>query len=221
MKIDLHVHTKYSEDGEGSLKDFLLFARKKGLDGFAVTDHNSIGALKEIKDLKGDLIVIPGIEVSSSEGHILALGIWEEIPRDLSPEETVEKIHELGGIAIVAHPERIRSGLSYKTIEEISAKIDAIETFNARSFRRKNEKARRYAEERGIPGTGGSDAHSPEQIGFGITEIEGDFSSYEEILEEIRKGNCKGMGREMPFSSLLSLGIKNVILWLKRGMRKI
>ncbi len=220
MKFDLHVHTRYSEDGEGSIKEYSKEAKRKGLSGFAVTDHNSTRALKEIREIKG-LILIPGIEVSTSRGHLIGLGIWEEIPRGLSPEETAERISELGGIVIVPHPERIGSGLSFKEISEILGKIDGIEVFNARSSKRKNLRALEYARERGIPGTGGSDAHSPRQLGYGITEVKGEFSSYEEVLEEIRKGNCLGTGSQLPFSEIFSLGIKNISLWIKRGMRKI
>jgi predicted metal-dependent phosphoesterase TrpH len=80
MKLDLHVHTKYSADGIVEPIDYIKFARKSGLDGFAITDHNEVkGAAKtyELAKKNKDLIIIRGIEVSSDQGHILGYGITE------------------------------------------------------------------------------------------------------------------------------------------------
>ena len=110
MKIDLHIHSIYSSDGTLEIKEILKLARKIGLDAIAITDHNEIkGALKAKK--MNIIPVIRGIEISSKEGHILAYGVDCKIPRDLSVEETIDRIRDCSGIAVAAHPYRYWSGL--------------------------------------------------------------------------------------------------------------
>ena len=100
IKLDLHVHSKYSEDGIGTPKELIKSLKKKGLQGMAITDHNNIeGCIKTLKIAPKDFIVIPGIEISTLDGHILALNVKKKIPRKLSIEETVD-------IIIVGSPER-------------------------------------------------------------------------------------------------------------------
>ena len=76
IKLDLHVHSQYSEDGAGSPKDIIRSLKKKGLQGMVITDHNTVkGSLKAVKIAPKDFIVIPGIEISTADGHMLALNI--------------------------------------------------------------------------------------------------------------------------------------------------
>jgi predicted metal-dependent phosphoesterase TrpH len=102
---DLHIHTIYSYDGTASVPAVLRHAKQIGLEVIAITDHDEItGSLKAL-ELAPDygLEVIPGIEVTSAEGDLLALSITENIPRDLPLIETVLKVHELGGFCIAPH----------------------------------------------------------------------------------------------------------------------
>ncbi len=93
MKFDLHVHSHYSKDSKATLDDILNAALKRGLDGFAICDHDTIeGGLaceKRALELGLKITVIPGVEVSSSRGHILVLGARKNIEPLLSPEETI------------------------------------------------------------------------------------------------------------------------------------
>ena len=77
MKLDLHIHSKYSPDGRMEIEDIIKTAKARGLDGVAVTDHNSVkGGLSALEFCKGsDFLVIPGIEVSTTKGHVLGLGV--------------------------------------------------------------------------------------------------------------------------------------------------
>ena len=121
MRLDIHVHSSYSNDGSQSPEEILKHAKNIGLAGIAITDHNEIsGSLKLWKDNRDirDFIIIPGLEVSSSEGHILALGIKETIPRELTPGETIQKIEDLGGVAIASHPYRFWSGLGEEAVKK-------------------------------------------------------------------------------------------------------
>ncbi len=85
IKLDLHIHSQYSEDAIGSPKDIIKSLKKKGLQGMAITDHNTVeGGLKAVKIAPKDFIVIPGIEISTADGHMLALNVEKNIARNLS-----------------------------------------------------------------------------------------------------------------------------------------
>ncbi len=130
IKADLHVHTTYSKDSLITPKDLVYYAKKRGLNAVAVTDHNQLdGAYKISKET--DFLIIPGMEVSSRDGHIVALNVSELIPRGLNAVETVERIHEAGGIAIACHPYVFFKGALK---EKVCKTFDAIEVINARAF---------------------------------------------------------------------------------------
>ena len=182
MKIDIHTHSSYS-DGVNTPGEMVRYAKKIGLDGIAITDHNVIdGAIKALRYNSEDFTVIPGIEVSSKEGHILGLGITELIERAIPAEEVVERIHELGGIAIAAHPyDRFRSGVG-DLIYKID--FDAIEVINGRTILTTRD-MRKIAKNIKLPKVGGSDAHSLDELGSVSIVVDND------PIESILKGNVE------------------------------
>jgi len=193
------VHTSHSIDGSCSVEEVVAAAKAKGLDGVAITDHNSIAGHPEVEKFsKGGFLVIPGVEVTSADGHIVGLGVSKLIPRDLSANETVERIREQGGIAIAAHPFALgrRPGLVRK------AKFDAIEVLNSRAFLLSNPLARRFAEQNKIPMVAGSDAHHRDEIGLAYTTVDCE-PKIESILEHIKTGRSSASGRAVPFPNLL------------------
>ncbi len=204
MIIDPHIHSIYSGDAKGTPKQIIKKARKIGLDGIAITDHNTIkgsaAALDESKKFD-DFIIVPGIEISTNKGHVVALGITEEIKSGLSPEETIEHIRDRGGIAIAPHPfVRYREGLCdyVKTLD-----IDAIETLNSRYiFGFSNWRAKQLAIKRKIPEIGCSDAHFLGAIGSCVTYVEADFSVVD-VLNGILAGKTNVFGCRTPFSLIL------------------
>lgn len=208
MIIDPHIHSVYSGDATGTPREIIKKARKIGLDAIAIADHNSLKgshmALKEVKEFK-DLLIIPSMEVTTSRGHIVALGVNQEIKKGLTPEETMEKIQEAGGVSIVPHPfVRYRDGLLARTN---TLKMDAIETLNSRYiFGYSNWRAKKLAQEKNIPEIGSSDAHFVGAIGSCVTKVQADFS-IDSILEAIRKGKTTPQGGRTP----LPLIIKEVI----------
>jgi len=208
IKVDLHVHTCYSYDGLITEKDLLFYAKKNGLDSVAVTDHNRIdGALKLSKEK--NFSIIPGIEISSKNGHIIGLNVQEPIPKNLSVEETIDKIHELGGLAIACHPQALfKSSLKLK----VSQKFDAVEVINASAFPFKYsvEQARKLACSLNLVQVAGSDAHYGPEIGLAFTLVEAELDS-EEIVKAISKGLCQPFGRAVP----LKLRLKREILAFK------
>jgi predicted metal-dependent phosphoesterase TrpH len=196
IKADLHVHTTYSKDSLITPKDLIYFAKKRGLDAVAVTDHNQLeGARKIAKET--DFLIIPGMEVSSSDGHIVALNVQELIPKGLSAIETVERIHKAGGVAIACHPYVCFKGCLR---DNVCATFDAIEVINARAFPFKSsvKKAEESAKKLGLSRVAGTDAHYGPQIGYAYTVIEAAEPSVEAITKAIVEGDCQPFGEPVP-----------------------
>jgi len=215
VKADLHVHSMYSPDSQITPVDLVYHAKKRGLNAVAITDHNQVeGALKIAKETIGFLI-IPGIEVSSAHGHIVGLNIHEAIPKGLDAEETVDKIHAAGGIAIACHPFALFKGSLQKNV---SAKFDAIETINARAFPfyRSCRKAEQAARSFGLPRVAGTDAHYAPQIGYGYTLIDAELN-VEDIVNTIAAGHCQPFGQPVP----IFLNLQQQLQRLHRMARKL
>lgn len=214
IKADLHVHTTYSKDSLITPKDLVFYAKKRGLDAVAVTDHNQLdGAYKLAKET--DFLIIPGMEVSSADGHIVALNVSELIPRGLSAAETVERIHKAGGVAVACHPYVLFKGCLK---DKVCSTFDAIETINARAFpfKRSVKKAEKKAEEFGLSRVAGTDAHFGPQIGYGYTIIEASELTVEAILRAIVKGDCQPHGQAVPVALNVQLQLQRIKRTLKK-----
>lgn len=201
LKIDLHVHTCYSTDAFTTLKEVVFYAKRQGLDGVAITDHNTIeGALRAKKGKTDNFVLIPGTEASTTKGHMLGLNITEAIPQGLEPSETAEIIREMGGIAVAAHPSTfMKNSLRSHTLQK-GMRLDAIEVVNSASFPffLSTYLNRRIARGLGLPQTGGSDSHIPETIGLAYTLIDAD-PDIEQIVQSIRRGLTKACGKPIPW----------------------
>jgi predicted metal-dependent phosphoesterase TrpH len=220
VKLDLHVHSQYSPDSRSSVDAIVSKAYDIGLDGIAITDHNtvrgSLEAEKVVKDLNLDLIVIPGMELSTKNGHLLVLGIRRELPSGLSIDETIKMAKELGATIIVPHPFQIfRNG-----IRALKGKdIDAIESFNSKYiFGISNFIAKTIAKRRQIGVTGGSDSHKVETIGYGYTVVDANpGASSRDILTAIKEHRSWAEGTMM---SHYSSNIYSVKRLLRRSNKK-
>ena len=196
-KMDSHIHSEYSPDSLSKIDDILKVARRENLDILAISDHNTVDGTSEIvaKTRNTDILAIPSIEISSSQGHILGFGCEENIPQGLSPEDTIDRIHDLGGLAIVPHPYCFyRHGLLCKS-DYKDLKIDAIETKNARFIIGYcNNKAKNLAKRENIPTLGASDAHYWEFVGdcYSLIECEKDIDG---VLKAIKKGKVEAHGK--------------------------
>lgn len=195
---DLHIHTIHSFDGTASVAAVLEQARQVGLDVIAITDHDEIDGALEAIELAPEFGVeaIPGIEISTAEGDLLALFVTKKVERDRSLIETVLKVGELGGICIAPHPMddglRMHSLGSYAIMKalkdpDVARILIALETYNASILNKVyNEFARRLAENLEITQTGSSDAHIFKAIGLGATEFPG--HTHEDLLAALRNG---------------------------------
>ncbi|MBZ0292715.1 MAG: CehA/McbA family metallohydrolase [Anaerolineae bacterium] len=181
-RADIHMHTTAS-DGFNSVQEVLQHITRMGtLDVIAITDHDEMSAslwAYEHRD-RYPFDIIPGVEVSSADGHVLALWVTKPINPGMSLAETVAAIHEQDGIAIVAHPFELivctHSVWRYLTHPEVllEAKVDAVEVHNAGAFTPGNNwLARRLAFQLKLPVTGNSDGHTLAAIGRGVTYFDG------------------------------------------------
>ncbi|MCJ7570430.1 MAG: PHP domain-containing protein [Candidatus Thermoplasmatota archaeon] len=222
LKLDLHIHSQYSEDGVGTHLEISKILKKKGLNGMAITDHNTVeGGLSALKVASKDFVVIPGIEISTKDGHIIALNVKENIPRSLTVEETVEKIIDMGGIPIVPHLYRSLSGIKEKKLKKIIKKVPAIEVFNSCSVLQTNLKTMKIAKKFNLGGTGGSDSHIPSFAGEAYTIIDINSLNIDSIISSIEKKKTWGEGKTLDLNYRRDRMIKSVKQFFKRGFKRI
>ncbi|KAA0000544.1 MAG: PHP domain-containing protein [Thermoplasmata archaeon] len=204
--FDLHVHTCYSLDGNEEPEEIVKYLKKKGFKGAAIVDHNTLKGALKVKS--SDFLIIPGMEIKTGKGHILALGIKEEVKsRDVV--ELIEEIHEKGGIAVLAHPFRF---------SKPHCKTDAIEVINGRCFPMQNKRAMEYATRHNLPATAGSDGHYMWEMGKAYVEMNAE--SIDDAIEEILKGRAEAKG-EQNFWHPLKCQIYSFTSFVKRGFRRV
>jgi len=222
LKLDLHIHSQYSEDGAGSPQEIIKILKKKGLNGMAITDHNTLkGGLEALKVAPKDFLVIPGVEISTKEGHIIALNLKEDIPRNMSVEDTIDKILEENGIPIVPHLFRSMSGIKEEKLKLVKDKIPAIEVFNGCSVPQSNLKVAKIAKKYKLGGTGGSDAHIPKYVGCSYTTVDTTDISIDSIIDEINKKKTWADGATLPLSYRRDRMIKSIKQFAQRGFSRI
>ncbi len=190
LKADLHSHTHFSKDCLTSPQKYVATCLKRDINCVAVTDHNSIQgglAVREIAPFK----VIVAEEVRTTQGEITGLFLTEEIPSGLSPEETVRRIKEQGGLVSVPHPfDRFRGEpIEEDALLRILPQADIVEVFNSRTtLPADNDRARKLAEEHGLAMGAGSDAHSHWEIGRCYVEMPDFDGTPQGFLEALRQG---------------------------------
>lgn len=198
MKMDPHIHSTYSGDAVNTPEEIIKESKKKGLDIIALSDHNTVEGNRYARKLtkNDELLVLPSIEISSNMGHILGLGVEEYIKRDLNPEETVDLIHDQGGLAVIPHPYcYYRNGLFCK-YKNTNIDIDGVETKNARFiFGYSNHKGKELKNKKNIAEIGSSDAHFKKFIMDCYTEIDCE-KDIDSVLKAIKnkKTIAKGKG---------------------------
>ena len=221
FEADLHIHTVRSRDAHIEPRDLVAAAKGLGLFAIAVTDHNTVAGVREVVSLAHgqDLLVVPGVEVSSRDGHVLALGVSEDITAGLSADETIRLIEDLGGLAIAAHPGRVYTGLHDDVIKESGFR--AVEVANGHSSKRLNRAARRLAAGLGTATTGGSDAHFLGEVGNCRTAFPTAPADVEGVLEAVRAREVQAVGEGMGPGAQLGLQAKMAARWVARGGRRM
>jgi predicted metal-dependent phosphoesterase TrpH len=231
VRIDPHVHSEASYDADDPVELILEQAAEIGLDAVVITDHDVVHEsvrAAELAPMYG-LVGIPGVEVSTADGHLLCLGVREMPPRRAPMKETVEWVRDRGGVAIVPHPfQRSRHGVRKKRLRGVDP--DAIEVYNSWLFTGwKNRRARRFATGRGYPGVAGSDAHKVGYVGRAYTEIDIPDATRPDlseavILDAIRGGSTRVEGRRTPIPTsarhYAGAGVRKSGYFAKRGALK-
>lgn len=218
MRFDLHIHSKYSGDSKVVPREIVKKAERIGLDGIAVMDHNTLKGYRHIRDMDTSLIIVPGIEVSTPAGHVIGLGLQEEIGRRSSVGEAVDVIREHGALVLAPHPHRYWSGIGEEGV--LNNEFDAIEGLNGRSWKSKNIKAQRMAEKIDLPMIGGSDAHRLKTVGKSFT-IVNDVDDWEDVLDEVKDGRTNIGGAHRTLIQSFSYVRRAIFGWIGRGFKRI
>jgi predicted metal-dependent phosphoesterase TrpH len=189
-RYDLQVHTDASPCSNTSPEAVVDAAVDERLDGIAITDHDTMDSVARTSKLAPEgLDVIPGVEVTTTQGHVLGLYV-ERPPPQADPLTVIDDIHRQGGFAVLSHPfDRLRQTFT-EHLPEILARADGVETVNSRvlvpSF---NRRAREISRKCGLPATGGSDAHFPAEVGRAYTVTDTGLD------EALRTGRTEAVGR--------------------------
>jgi len=201
MVIDLHIHTKkYSSCSEMSAEEAALEAKKIGLDGICFTEHNKTWDLHELSEVgkKCGMLIFSGIEVDTSEGHVVVFGLNKNF-QGITPVEDLRKmVDEAGGYMIAAHPFRgfLLFGFSKLQMDVDSACknpifnfVDDMEIFSGRQTPKEDAFSAKACKKLNLRGVGGSDAHSTKDIGKCVTIFENEIKRQDDLLRELKAGN--------------------------------
>jgi len=190
IKADFHNHTTFSDDSQTKPKDLVeRLVAHPSIKVAAVTDHDSVKGIKTVRDLAKpypDVLIVPGVEISTPQGDIVILGTEELPPKPWSVESVVEFAKANSFVSIAAHPFR-EWGLGEATR---TSGVDAIEVLNGGSLYSANKLAHDLAVQMGLPGVAGSDSHKPSELFSVYTEVQAGMN-VDEILKAVRKGLVK------------------------------
>lgn len=193
-RVDFHVHTRVSPDALDRPEAVVDAARAAGLDAIAITDHDRSSAYTRLCDLGladphgnpvDGFLVIPGVEVSCVEGHVLVIGATFDTPDAIPASQALAMAHARGAIAAAAHPfDRLRSGVGHATLRRVA--FDAVETWNSKTIEAgSNRAAGEFARAHALPEIGGSDAHFAAALGRAHTLVSCDEFTVKGVLEAV------------------------------------
>ena len=192
IRADLHVHTCYSMDCYTPLEPVIDHCLNTGINCLAISDHNTIAGALKLKEI-APFKVIVAEEIRTSKGELMGLFLTEEVPKGLSPEETIARIRKQGGLVGIPHPfgrwllQNSNKLLSGETLSQ----VDIIEVFNSRSPFNSSAKARRLASKYGKVASAGSDAHTLAEIGRAYVEM-AEFNDPSDFLDCLSQGKIFG-----------------------------
>jgi len=192
--IDIHVHTKEFSPGDSilSIDEAIDNAKTMGLDGLCFTDHDDTGTYDIAENLSRyhNMLIIPGIEVFTTDGDILVFGLDRMPRKPISSAELIDLVEKMGGAAVSAHPYRPGSrGLGDLTAS--FSKTLGIEVLNGRTSPQDNLRALKTASEHGMPSFGGSDAHTPEEVGRFATKFPKDIENIQGFIRAINDNDVQ------------------------------
>ena len=186
---DFHIHTIYSADSIIQPKTLVdMLAAHSYIKVAAVTDHDSIRGCRATVELASaypDILVIPGVEISTEQGDVVVLGTYDLPPKPWTPEVVVDFAKSVGGVSIVAHPFRMY-GMGERAR---NYKVDAIEVLNGGSSQKTaNNEAKELAKSLDLPGTAGSDAHQVSELFSVYSKVDASLD-VDSVLKAIKQGS--------------------------------
>lgn len=221
-RLDLHVHSRHSPDSRLPLEALVDQLGPAGLDGFALTDHNTVKGHAELAELARRFpryLLVPGIEISTQDGHLLAFGVAEVPPLHRPVEETVRWVREHHGVPVPSHPFRWSHGIGRRRAERLD--VPALETVNGHSSVIANAKAELLAARRGLGATGGSDVHELRDLGRSVTQFPEGTDGVDGVLAALARGRSEATGRSITVPERLRLAVRTSLLRMTRGFRPI
>jgi predicted metal-dependent phosphoesterase TrpH len=220
LLIDLHAHSyPKSDDSFMGVDDLVDSAKKLGLDGVCLTDHDAFWSLDEIRPLskKHNFLVLHGVELNTDAGHILVFGLEHYVFGLHKPAFVRKLVDRQGGVIVAAHPYRRRflegPGRELEARAEMLERAskdrffqccDAIEGINGRGTPLENQFSQDLRDQLGINSTAGSDAHRLEQLGTAATRFQKKISGLADLIEEIRAGRFEAVDLRDPHPRPLS-----------------
>ena len=207
MQIDLHIHTSpLSACSYIDPQELIQEARRLQLDGICLTEHQVVWDPDEVDKLAGEagIRIFRGNEFTTNQGDILVFGFYEDIKDLLIIQELRDKVTAAGGYMIAAHPFRgfktFGIGQLQLTVDQACQRkvlefVNAVEVGNGKLSPDENNMARKVAENLGLPGTGGSDAHRVDEIGTWVTVFEKEIENEIELVQEFHAGRFKAVQR--------------------------
>ncbi len=198
--IDLHVHTSpASPCSSAPVDDLIKEARRIGLNGICLTDHNHVWQADEVEELrrKHNFLVLRGNEITTEQGDMLVFGLEKDIKGIINLEDLYKEVQKADAFMIVAHPFRGflifgagQVGLTPKKAMErpLFKLVDGIEIMNGKVTEKENNFAAQVASGLGLPVTGGSDAHEVEEVGKYATCFPGVIRDEKDLLAALKAG---------------------------------
>lgn len=186
--VELHSHTLWSKDCITEFQTIIRLCQQRGIDRIAITDHNTAEGALEMRRIVPKLVIV-GEEIMTTQGEILAYFVRESVPAGLTPEETIRRLRDQGAVISVSHPfDRLRKGAwQEEDLRRIVDQVDAIEVFNARClYAQDNDKAIAFAQQHGLIGTVGSDAHIRPEYGRAMLQMRPFEYDPEDFLDALR-----------------------------------
>lgn len=213
LKIDLHVHSKASGDGVSSIYEIVKSAKEKQLDGVAITDHD-LPLSKEDAVLLSDetnFLLIPGIEITTSSGHLIVLDPRTSFGANMPFLETVKTAVGDGSAVIIPHPtDPFSHGVGEMAVKSSLTYSLPLEVMNASTLRRYNNSASELADRLNLAKLGGSDAHWAPIVGDAFTIVESPNNTMEAVLDAVKKGRTRAYGSETQISSTLQSALRKL-----------
>lgn len=191
MLIDMHIHTNLSPCSGMTIDDILDQAKIRGLDGVCITDHDTMNIRRQLSEgvQSNGICVLFGMEYSTALGDFLLFGPFETLPTDLPAEVLLRTVQETGGVAVAAHPFRIQR----PTDEMVFQKklCHAVESLNGRNSFAENTAVNDWLHRYDLIQCGGSDAHTPEEVGTFGTRFHSPILSRADLVHALKYNKCR------------------------------